>query len=644
MKKLKVLLGIIIFLLLAIKLNAFGAENKEVERPLVVLRGDDMPDINYQGYRLLSSNLNMDVDGEYVNLYQNKSTLDVVSKPIYVVDKNDIYKKTYCIEKTSEIYKSLYKPLLIKKGNVANSYVIVYSKEVESSEADTVNIYMSYIVNGIVQFETLVLDNVQATLADLKIEQDRIIIACNVLFKYSGLDIYIGTYDLQGNLQVPKFYGGTGNDSAVSIIVDNNAYYIVGDTNSVNGEIGGNRSDLDVFIMRLNKDTLKIDNIYYYNQTGDNECKGAVILDSYIYMIQKYKDGVLRKLKIQKVGLNGELIMEVPFSTGVDVELVEFLIWDGTIVVVTNETTNKNISKVYMIDANLNVHEIDEFINDSTIIDGAYLEDEELTILYHVNDKNGSSTLIRKLNLIYEDETLSAMLNEKVSTFWISDNTIYKYNDGTIYNVSFSYLRVNNFGTTKIEDATTNINDYSIFIDGALTKLDAQKSRLEYDINLFGTYNGSYYFTNRNFDFMYSQSLQVLSNPNIRTNEVYDTNLILTFNASGLLNGRPISSGYLIKDEGTYTLKLIGKDNESVEYEFEVKKQSLTLPSTNTNNNELVEINEEIKKHPNQQLALHVDFDSNSNTGSTSTIWWPLFIPAFIGSVSLAVLIKGGLR
>lgn len=646
MKKIKLIIALLVFTQVVVKLGIKAETNTNVEKPLVLLKGDKNVDINYEGYRLVSSNLNIDVVGEYTSLYQNKVTSEIVTKYIYVVDKNSVFKNTYCINMDTKIYGENRKIELIVKADKKNSYYILCSQEAESEDIDSVNLYLLYIVDGTLQYEKLIIENKRATAVDLKIDKNKIIIVCNVFFKYSGLDLYIGTYDLNGNLLVPKYYGGTDYDAASTIVMLSDSYYIVGSTKSVKGEIGGTRDNMDSFIMKLNKETLKIEKVYYYNLKGENNCQKAIVVDGYIYMVEKYQENNLRKLRILKIDQNGNTIGNVNFDAAINVDTIQLLAWDGTIVVVTSETITKSISKVYMIDPDLNVHEIDEYTNDGMVIKDAYLEDEELTILYHINQKGKLYAFIRKINLTYEEETLNTLLEEEVFNYYVYDNILYKIVNNEIYKPTFNYLRVDEFGTDIVKDKDTNINDYQIIINGNKAKLNSNNSTLEYDPNLFGNYVGIYYFSSTFFDFRYTNDIKVLSNPSIINNDIHDKNLVLTFNALGILNGKPIESGYVIKDEGEYTLKLVGKDNVSVEYKFEVKSQSLKLiENSPTNETKIINIKEKIDNVTDNETILAIEYDSKStNHKLTNTTWWPLFIPVFLGSLSIIILIKGGIR
>lgn len=647
MKKCKVMLGVsllLMFMVIVVKPRAEATINTDVEKPLILIKGDQDVKLDYPGYRLISSNLNMDIVGEYTNLYQNKTTAEVVTKHIYVVEKNSVLNQTHCFESNTKICEEKRKVDLVINGIEKNSYYMICSQKAESNEPENVNLYLLYVLNGNIKYEKLIIENRQASIIDVKIDKEKIIIACNVVFKYSGLDLYIGTFDLDGNLLVPKFYSGMDYDAGEDIIVSNDAYYIVGSTRSVKGEIGGVRDGIDSFIMKLNKETLRIDDMYYYNLKGENICQAAIIIDEYIYMVEKYTENNLHKLRILKINLEGIVIDTVTFASGINVDTLQLYNWDGTIVVVTNETTIKSISSIYMIDSELNIHKIDEYSNNNMLVASTYLDNNELVALYHTIQNNKLSTFIRKIDLIYEEELIYALLEEDVSNYHVYDNVLYKLVNNAIYKPSFHYLRIDRFGSNVIFDDTTDINDYQILMDGQKIHLDVNKSNLEYDLNLFGYYNGIYYFSGKIFDLRYTQNLQVLSNPSIIPNENHDRNLVLTFNGAGILNGKPIESGYVIRDDGEYTLKLIGKDNVSVEYKFEVKLQSVHVAdSKKTKDDRITKVETKIDTISPSNTIANIEYDSkNTSSKATNTIWWPLVIPVFLGSFSVVLIIKGG--
>ncbi|MGC8956060.1 MAG: hypothetical protein ACP5JS_08270 [Fervidobacterium sp.] len=70
-----------------------------------------------------------------------------------------------------------------------------------------------------------------------------------------GWDYLIAKLDKQGNIVWTKLYGGTGNDLAYKVIQDSEGnFVVVGTTNSVNGDTGGNIGTWDSWIVKLDKD------------------------------------------------------------------------------------------------------------------------------------------------------------------------------------------------------------------------------------------------------------------------------------------------------------------------------------------------------------------------------------------------------
>ena len=75
------------------------------------------------------------------------------------------------------------------------------------------------------------------------------IIQCN----YRNFDdCWVSKLDSMGNIEWQNCYGGTGNESVVSIIsTDDGGYIFTGSTNSTDGEVTGNHGDYDFWVVKL---------------------------------------------------------------------------------------------------------------------------------------------------------------------------------------------------------------------------------------------------------------------------------------------------------------------------------------------------------------------------------------------------------
>ena len=141
MKKIFIVLIIMFSLTLTLKNKEVNAE-EDISKPLVVVRGEYESNIVYEGYELISSNLNTNVVGTYMNTYQHYKTNEIVNKTIYVVDENAVYQNDYLIEEKKNIGTLDGLVKVVKLND--DSYVTVQLVDNELDE-QTSDVYLSLI-------------------------------------------------------------------------------------------------------------------------------------------------------------------------------------------------------------------------------------------------------------------------------------------------------------------------------------------------------------------------------------------------------------------------------------------------------------------------------------------------------------------
>lgn len=646
MSKLK-LTKIIIFIalmgILMFKPISFASSTSEVKTPLVLFVGDNDISLDYPNYRLMSSNLNIDKVGEYLNVYKNKDTGEIVNKTIYVVDKNTVNGKTQSFIHQEELVTSDRTITYIVEGKIKNSYFFTSTIKHENSKYDWDDLYLTYVVDGEVIWDNLIFEERLTVVKDILVEDSRIVVIGEMYFLPSLLDIYIDAFDYSGKRLVINLCGGTLNEQINAIIPTKDAYYLMGTTESVKGEIGGARDGKDMFLIIFDYTTLKIKTTKYYNLAGNDECVGATLIDEYLYLFQKYKTSSFQEIRVVKTDLNGEVIDTDEVASGIYVTPVTTLMNEGTIYFIVKEQTTEEELVIKAINENLDSYQLQIDVEENYSLKKAYLSNNELVLVFYINGKNNCA--IKKIELWQNEEIMNAMVDYRVDNLLIKNDTLFLVNEHDVKKISLSFLEVEKFNNVTVENKNSKVTDGIIKIDGYIAKLNQEKSFLEYDSNYFGYYPVTYYYSGDTLDLCYTTNLQVLSNPSIIMNGIHDTNLILTFNGEGYLNNQLISSGYVICEEGDYELKIIGKGNAKALYKFSVQKQSLEVPTLMVV--DLIDTNEVFNSIKVDKVStsdiINVSYDANVDTTSNKTIWWPLFIPVSITSVAIILFMKGAL-
>lgn len=643
LKLMKIILFITLIGILMFKPTSLVSSTSEVGKSLVLFVGDNDTNLDYPNYRLMSSNLNIDKIGEYLNVYKNKETGEIINKTIYVVDKNTVTEKTQTFVKQEIVVTSSRTITHIAEGKSKNSYFFTSTIKHEDSKYDWDDLYLTYVIDGEVIWDKLIFEERLTVIKDILVEDSRVVVVGEMYFLPSLLDIYIDAFDFSGNRLAINLCGGTLNEQLNTVIATKEAYYLVGTTESVKGEIGGVRDGKDMFLLILDYTTLKIKDVKYYNLTGNDECVDATLIDDHLYLFQKFKTGSFQEIRVVKTDMNGEIIDTDEVASGIYVTSIATLVNEGYIYfIVKEQTTNENLV-IKVINENLESYNLQMNRKENESLKKAYISNDELVLFYYINNKGECA--VRKINLREDEEIMYATVDYRIDNLYIKDDSLFLVDEHEVKKVSLSFLQIEKFNNIIIKNKDTKVTDGIVKIDGYTTKINLEKSNLEYDNNYFGFYPATYYYSGYTLDLCYTTNLQVLSNPSIIMNGIHDTNLVLTFNGEGYLNNQSIPSGYVITEEGDYVLKIIGKGNAKAEYKFSVQKQSLEAPILSKI--ETIDTNEIFNNikvdQVNKSDIINVSYDQTVDTSNTQTIWWPLFIPVSVTSIAIILFMKGAL-
>ena len=191
-----------------------------------------------------------------------------------------------------------------------------------------------------------------------------------------------------------------------------------------------------------------------------------------------------------------------------------------------------------------------------------------------------------KLNIISILET-----NDEISI-------IIKKNDC----LEITNLKVFNFEKHNKQNEQYNNTFYFVTLDGKSLSKEYLSTTPSFD-----TFGKKGYFVKYILDdyttLVVKEVYDVFLNVNVKENEIYDIGLKLSFNGIGYLNQEEITSGYIINNPGSYSLHLIGNNNEEYTINFSVKK--ITIPDNEREENNL-ELQEQEKKveHKKQETSI----------------------------------------
>jgi len=609
-------------------------------QPLVLIKGDKMPNLECSGFTLIENTVNINTKGTYIIKYQNNENKEITERTIYVVDRNDEQDYIYAQEKIDlhlfdeDIY-------LIKKLN-EEEYLIVTKVENEINQDITYDYNLYYLKNeSIVWCKTLIKESI-SEIIEIVVNDDLIYILGIKYFKYSKMDIMLMVYDFSGEYKKLNIYTGMKEDIATSLIVTTSEIFILGYTSSSDGDFSSNGEQSDSFMLKINKETLKVIDTFMYGLDKIDKIENAVFDGSYIYAVQYFifMDS-LPTYKIIKIDRFGNVISDERILGGYGQKIKKITLKNELLYVAVEEASS---SYICVFDKSLNNKTIDlnEFSANLILKDVIFKED---SIIYLYLKRSSPNTYIIRVYSESAEKVVGSAsfeLEQPTNVNLNDDFTLLCSKNEELFLYKLNIVFFHDLITLKIYDETFDIKDRKIYINDDLAML-TDKSNLSYNPKQFGRYEVFLYYTGKYFDFAYYDNLTVMSNVSVKTNEIYDLNLKLTFNGEGLLNDMHIDSGFVIKDVGSYHLKVIGLNNVAEEYNFLVEeisqsKNEKIFPDkvntilNNTFNDYLFKC-EEIEQDPLFTLE-------NTSKTTTTFNFWPLLIPSVTLGFSLFIILK----
>lgn len=639
-----------------IKADSQVDDNNIVSKPLIILKDERNPNLNYNNYQQVSSNLNPNISGKYQTVFKDNVTDKKIVKDIYVVNRNQVINKSMGIIEEKEYISSdeeIVKYVELDNGNKVIATKII--NKTTSQDEPTMSYFLSGLKEDEVIWKTEIDSNCYSSITDIMIVDNEILVLGQRYFEPSKMDSFLMKYSTDGQLKKIAYYSGTSNETINKVIVTKDAYYLCGYTTSSNGDFTGVRKGEDSVLLKVKKDNLKIQKVIYYAEEYNDQIVDMCFYNGYIYLVKRYAfNSVAVAHQVIKVDLNGDIVKTYYPINNNSQRVLSIKVYNENIVLNLEDKTidsECNASYTYILDENLKelkcfVYKYQEY--HLYLID-SYLQEDKLTLLYSRNDKKSKGYVIRQIDLKQENVTINHYQEYNNDNLHLNDNLeLIRYDAKKVYKIKNYIIEVKSLGTKNIYDKNTNINDYKIKLDGIDVFLSPQ-SKIDYNSSLYGIYENFYYFQSKNFDFCYFYDLNVLPNTSIDDGGLYDQNVIITFNGIGVLNGSQIESGHKVEESGNYILVIRGKDNQIKTYHFNVENLSIRIkPSCQEiiKNDDLVNLNDfKIETNaPSNKNEIDINLEEQKSDSKSNLVVWPLFIPASIAIIITFVIIKGSKR
>lgn len=556
----------------------------EISKPLIVKVGDDYQDyLEYENYEIISSNVNFKKCGIYKIIYEHIETAEQIEKTIYVKSEEDL-----TIQKT---YSETYITLTTLRENIDvtnvqkfnNNYYISYTERLED---ETYNIGFMKVSNYEIIFDEIIFQKTDGKIVDTIIKDEEIILMVEKANTYSYLDLYYIVMSPKGAITHYYKYEGRGIECGLRLLESTNYYYLVLDTTSKDeGSFSFQHTCQSGVIFVVEKGTNKQCGLYEIVEDNDVDVIDAINIEDELYVVYEMYNSMtnLKEINIAHINTIKQNIETINFSLKLTEYVKKIKVDSSNNIYIATSDYNYElkdyVSKIYELDTSLTKHLINEYQYQKegtcNLIDISVSNNSNIVAIYSIVKYDSEIEygylyqILENGEIIVEFEDFSAtsMINGFITT-----SELLFMNDNVVVIDKINYSIFTNLKETQVKNNQEyfEISFPTLFINGDKIEINLDKSKLNYNLNLYGEYKLYYYFSSSEVDVLTSGVLKVSPYTNVYEDGIFDLNTKILTNGISTLNSMEIESGYEIKKAGSYTLVLKSNNGEEYITNFEV--------------------------------------------------------------------------
>lgn len=591
--------------------------NSFVTKSLVCTVGYDYSFLlEYDGYEIISKAVDFNSVGTYYVSYLNKTTKETVIKRVDVINESSLLGNGYYRSNNTQLTSNNYQMI-----DSCTHNGITYLLQTERVN-DIYNLVLSKVENNSITTTRVIKEGVEATFNKILVDEDGLYVLGTIYKEGYSIDLYLLNVSFDLKLVFENTIGGTGVDNLTDSTIYGDYIYLVGNTTSSGGYFTGTRKKEDGFVMKVTKELFNVEKVSMSALSNINTYTNITIKDDYIYLFEQSSNTESVSYTTKLYTLDLQVHKSQPFINSHALTPNKLVTKDEGVFLICfqyNYLLEKYASRIYLIndDATTSLYyDYPNYEEENIRIEDLTFNESQMIILTYDYNFLTTKLIIKDLKT-KESSTLS--INSKEPLNFISANAFITLD----YNV-VDYLHI-------------KYNEYSdLLINNEFVSLSNQ-SNINTDKSVFGNYENIYIYETNDVIFANLKEEYVQLKVSVIDNETFDSNLCLTFNGDGYLNGKEIDSGYIINKTGTYQLEIYGKNNERKVYQFEVdelSKKEVEVKEKNIVTN----IKEEKKQVNNDMTLLYGEHLKNETT--KTYYFFLLLIPLILLIVSLILVFR----
>lgn len=376
---------------------------------------------------------------------------------------------------------------------------------------------------------------------------------------------FICKYSFDGSLLKTKTFDSEKDVEVINIYAKNEAYYVVGQTNS-NNFFGKTTTNMEAFVLKLNANLDVVDACFFGNR-GDNVLLDSAFYDDEICLLMEIAEGGFYPYNYLKpyIIITCSLRMELSVYETVDNGYADKLVTDKEYLYVfsydkvSNYLTRVRYEEGINKPLKMTFYSLDlSFVE--TNIDYLYNEESDLWLV--ASDYYSSKRIKEYYIRNAKDEILACFKSNNTDNSYITSRYFYH---GNIYELG----QIRRYDSWELYLLKVN---YVVLKNGIcyFNGIPSETKTAEQGEEVYGYYDGKITYILNDKSIESYGKVYVPLKINIVNNSTYQPGIKLEFNGSGDLNGKAIESGYVVDEIGNYVLEIKGCDTTTY-YHFLVK-------------------------------------------------------------------------
>lgn len=646
MKKVIIFL-IIVFGLILIPLKA----NSNIQNNILIceegIGSDD--DLILDNSLIVSDEVNWNQVGDYEVIYLNQENGMYFTRLVKITSKSQLDEGiSLYLERVRTTNKDKYHVkdfLEITKYHYFLVGTAESTKRISGMDFTSECAFIQYYENNTLQWEKLFED--YSEIKAIK-KSDKGIMILMAFYNGQESDLKLLEMNTKGKIEREKVIHGNDYEYAKDLLIVKDKIYIFATSYSTDGDIKDATRHQFVGVIKLNYSDFEIEDQIALGNSGYNnfiDFEYDDYLDVIWVMLEA--NGSYGKLVTKSGGFNGSFLICLDTNLSMikchHINVMgdpEFFYVDGYELIIFYTSIYDNCkfihANVYTDEFNYKKSYMWGNIENEFSIKPIKVKQREINKYVIMYNKRMSGKLTFGGLIVFgkevktypyqgEDSGILGYVNDDNSIYIVGEN------DSDVSITEYINVKANAISSEIYEHETYQSDYYTVNYKEVF---DVGKTRTK---EIFGDYEDRYNLNLPFISLIVSDKYYVKEKINVEEGQVYDVGTILEFNGKGYLNDQEIDSGYQIKEEGSYTLIVVGMNARKV-LNFTVK--ALTIEGTPTPI-ETIEIEDlEVgKKKEHEEQIIEITTDLNPHTNQSGTIY-SVVLASLLVLIGLIVPVK----